>query len=453
MTSTDPQNAEKVEQLKKELQTLSTQIIQDNHTNDGFKIINQAIKALNELKDLSFKLKKPLNSENFDDDFEVPLEFICPISKEIMNDPVILSSGQTYDRPFIEKWLNDVHRTCPQTREVLSHAVLTPNHLVRELIEQWCKDHGIEFPTPAKDPIEVVVPKSDRDQLIELLDRLSLTLSDQKEAAKEIRLLTKSRSSGRSLFVESADAIPKLLSPLLPSENLDTHPDLQADLVSVLFNVSIPEGNKQIICEHPLVLPLLVESLTRGTIETRSNAAGALFSLSSLDSNKVLIGDAHALTPLVNFLQEEGHPVAMKDAAAAIFSLCRLSENRRRAISGGAIKIMLSKIRDGVLVGELLSILALLAAHEAAATEELVDLGAVNSLLSIIRESSCERNKENCIVIVYSICKKNEAVVKEVVDEEKTHHTISKLSDTGTKRAKGKADRLLDKFFETSETS
>lgn len=32
---------------------------------------------------------------------EIPNEFICPITNQIMDDPVILESGQTYERSAI----------------------------------------------------------------------------------------------------------------------------------------------------------------------------------------------------------------------------------------------------------------------------------------------------------------------------------------------------------------
>nr|DAD27995.1 TPA_asm: hypothetical protein HUJ06_029463 [Nelumbo nucifera] len=36
-----------------------------------------------------------------------------PISLEIMTDPVTVSTGQTYDRSSIQKWLRAGHNTCP----------------------------------------------------------------------------------------------------------------------------------------------------------------------------------------------------------------------------------------------------------------------------------------------------------------------------------------------------
>ncbi|RVW73230.1 E3 ubiquitin-protein ligase PUB23 [Vitis vinifera] len=43
---------------------------------------------------------------------------LCPISLEIMKDPVTVSTGITYDRESIEKWLfSGKNNTCPATKQ------------------------------------------------------------------------------------------------------------------------------------------------------------------------------------------------------------------------------------------------------------------------------------------------------------------------------------------------
>ncbi|KAF0913880.1 hypothetical protein E2562_024955 [Oryza meyeriana var. granulata] len=48
-----------------------------------------------------------------------PKELRCPISLQLMYDPVIISSGQTYEHVCIKKWFG--HSTCPKTQQQLSH--------------------------------------------------------------------------------------------------------------------------------------------------------------------------------------------------------------------------------------------------------------------------------------------------------------------------------------------
>ncbi|XP_057805312.1 E3 ubiquitin-protein ligase PUB24-like [Salvia miltiorrhiza] len=81
---------------------------------------------------------------------EVPEYFICPISLQLMTDPVTVSSGITYDRHSIEQWLFTNHNTiCPVTKHPLPLAAsLTPNHTLRRLIHAWLTLHT---PAPLTD--------------------------------------------------------------------------------------------------------------------------------------------------------------------------------------------------------------------------------------------------------------------------------------------------------------
>jgi hypothetical protein len=36
----------------------------------------------------------------------IPIDFWCPLSLELMSDPVIVASGQTYERTYIQKWID-----------------------------------------------------------------------------------------------------------------------------------------------------------------------------------------------------------------------------------------------------------------------------------------------------------------------------------------------------------
>lgn len=434
---------EEAQRLKRQLNGLISRVLaeEEEEDDDDVDVTTTADQAIGILSSLKNNHRSSSSS--------IPDEFRCPISRHLMTDPVILSTGLTYDRTFILKWLKEGHRTCPQTQRVLSHTLLTPNHLVRELIQRWCKDHRIELPEQlTQDPNdEIDTAAADRDHLYSLLDKMSLSLSDQKSAAKQLRLLTKRLPSFRSLFTESSDSIPQLLYPLSPGRAL-ADLDLRADLITTILNLSVHDDNKKRIGEDQLVISILIESLKSKTVETRSNAAAALFTLSSLDSNKIIIGKSGAIRPLIELL-DEGHPLAMNDAASAIFNLCVLSENRGRAVRDGAVIVILKKIEDRILVDELLSILALISSHQKA-IEDMEKFGAMACLFSIIKENTCERNKENCIAIIYTLCLSGRSKLWEVWEEEITDGTLSKLAQSGTSRAKRKANCLLEKLNKAS---
>lgn len=62
---------------------------------------------------------------------------------EIMSDPVILSTGHTYDRSSIERWLEQGHKTCPVTGMRLRHMELVPNFALRSAIADWATANGV----------------------------------------------------------------------------------------------------------------------------------------------------------------------------------------------------------------------------------------------------------------------------------------------------------------------
>ncbi|CAA0836039.1 U-box domain-containing protein 9 [Striga hermonthica] len=441
----DPAAARAAE-LKKELQKLVRAIVDEEDVN--LEAVDRAHQMLTAMRELKLKRASSVKLRGRQCDREMdysaaPEEFVCPLSKELMRDPVIIATGQTFDRPFIQKWLKAGNRTCPKTEQVLSHTILTPNHLIRDMIAQYCKSNGINLPDPIQYANEDSLTQAERDLFQSLLDKMS-TSSEQKEAAKQLRLLTKSNPAFRALFGEYHNSIPKLVSPL--SQKNGVHLDhLQEDIITTLLNISIHDDNKKLVAETPMVIDFLIDALKKTcSIETRSNAAAALFTLSALDSNKALVGKSGALKPLIELL-DEGHPLAMKDVASAIFNLCIIHENKVRAVRDRAVPVILDKISGGTHVDELLSILAMLSTNQKA-VEELGELGGVSCLLGIIRETSCARNQENCVAILYTICFSDRSKLKEVREEENLNQTISRLARNGTSRAKRKATGILERL-------
>lgn len=76
---------------------------------------------------------------------QAPSSFYCPISMELMSEPVMVATGHTYDKECIERWLAQGHRTCPVTGQRLRHLELVPNFALRNAIQEWATAHGIKL--------------------------------------------------------------------------------------------------------------------------------------------------------------------------------------------------------------------------------------------------------------------------------------------------------------------
>ena len=65
-----------------------------------------------------------------------PEDAVCPITCQIMRDPVSVASGYIYDRSSITEWFQRGYTTNPSTNEVLANLTLTPKTALKKYIQQ-----------------------------------------------------------------------------------------------------------------------------------------------------------------------------------------------------------------------------------------------------------------------------------------------------------------------------
>ncbi len=69
-----------------------------------------------------------------------PNEFLCPITHELMDDPVVLADGFSYNRAAIIEWLA-IRKISPLTGEPVENALM-PNIVLRVMINDWRQQHN-----------------------------------------------------------------------------------------------------------------------------------------------------------------------------------------------------------------------------------------------------------------------------------------------------------------------
>ena len=80
-----------------------------------------------------------MNEDNDDNDIyfaDAPSDMLCPITCAVMNDPVICSDGNTYERKAIETWLRTNNKS-PSTNLPLINKILIPNVFAKRVIETY----------------------------------------------------------------------------------------------------------------------------------------------------------------------------------------------------------------------------------------------------------------------------------------------------------------------------
>ncbi|XP_020884612.1 U-box domain-containing protein 12 isoform X2 [Arabidopsis lyrata subsp. lyrata] len=401
------------------------------------------------LDDAPMRLKSRLPKlQDGDQDRPVPPEdFRCPISLELMTDPVIVSSGQTYERECIKKWLEGGHLTCPKTQETLTSDTVTPNYVLRSLIAQWCESNGIEPPKrpnnsqpSSKASSSSSTPDDEHNKIEELLLKLtSQHPEDQRSAAGEIRLLAKQNNHNR-VAIAASGAIPLLVNLLTISNDYRT----QEHAVTSILNLSICQENKGRIVYSCGAVPGIVHVLQRGSMEARENAAATLFSLSVIDENKVTIGAAGAIPPLVTLLSE-GSQRGKKDAATALFNLCIFQGNKGKAVRAGLVPVLMRLLTEpeSGMVDEALAILAILSSHPDGKSV-VAAADPVPVMVDFIRNGS-PRNKENAAAVLVHLCSWNQ---QHLIEAQKLGimSLLIEMAENGTDRGKRKAAQLLNRF-------
>lgn len=379
----------------------------------------------------------------------IPTDFRCPISLDLMRDPVVVSTGQTYDRESIKLWIESGHNTCPKTGQTLAHTDLIPNRALKNLISMWCRDQKIPFETAESrdkpkghttmNKAALEATKMTASFLVNKLSQ-SLSFDDVNGVVYELRALAKTDSESR-ICVAEAGAIP-LLVRYLALDVGSAHPNLQINAVTAILNLSILEANKDRIMETDGALNGVVEVLRTGaTWEAMANAAATIFSLSSVPANrKRLVRKTRVVRGLLD-LAKEGPTSTKRDALAAILNLAGDKDGVFRLVEAGVVEIASQAIDDGLpeeAVGVIEAVvkrgglLAIAAAYT-----------SIKKIGSVLRNGS-DRARESAASTLVTICRKGGAeMVAELVAVSGIERVIWEVMGTGTVRGRRKAAALL----------
>lgn len=71
-----------------------------------------------------------------------PDDFFCPITQELMQDPVIAQDGHTYERSAIESWFQHGSGLSPMTNQPLPNDSIIPNFNLKSQISSWKAENG-----------------------------------------------------------------------------------------------------------------------------------------------------------------------------------------------------------------------------------------------------------------------------------------------------------------------
>lgn len=343
-----------------------------------------------------------------------PDDFRCPISLEIMADPVILPSGHTFDRSSIQRWLDAGHRTCPITKLPLpGHPSLIPNHALRSLISNYTL-----LAPPKSQP-----PPPQPQPLIAALTSRSSPLGSKLDALAQLARLTKRDSALRRRFTESG-AVPTVLRFIDSGDAV-----FQEKALSLLLNLSLDDDNKVgLVAEG--AIDRVVKVLRLGKPDCRATAATVITSLAVVEVNKATIGAyPDAISSLV-WLLIEGQGREKKEAATALYALSSFADNRRRAVDCGAVRILMELLDSGL--ERAMEVLGLLVKCREGREEMVKVGGCVKMLVKLLSCGSC-RGVQCALFTLNVLCNYYEEFCLQVMKEDVLEICVGLMEDENEK--------------------
>ncbi|KAF7119877.1 hypothetical protein RHSIM_Rhsim13G0164000 [Rhododendron simsii] len=329
-----------------------------------------------------------------------PDDFKCPISLEIMSDPVILSSGHTFDRLSIQRWLDSGHRTCPISQLPLSEPPsLIPNHALRSLISNY---------TPAPLPKPQSHPHPHPQTLVSTLTSPSSPITSKLNSLDQLTKLSKRDSALRRWLTESGAVSAVLDCVDSPDSNL------QQKALNLLLNLSLDDDNKVGLVAEGAIGRVVAALRGGGTVppESRAVAATTLTSLAVVEVNKATIGAyPYAIRALVSLLRE-GKCREKKEAATALYAICSFPGNRVRAVECGAVPVLIGLAGAGM--ERPVEVLSLLAKCKEG-REKMVEVSDCIRVLVLVLRNGSSRGVQYALMTLALLCSNSKDVCLEVL--------------------------------------
>ncbi|PSS02703.1 U-box domain-containing protein [Actinidia chinensis var. chinensis] len=388
----------------------------------------------------------PGSVEPLDVGVQIPYHFRCPISLELMCDPVTVSTGQTYDRASIESWVATGNTTCPVTRTTLTDFTLIPNHTLRRLIQEWCvanRSFGVErIPTP-KQPADPATIRT----LLSQASSESTHVNSRVSALRRLRGLARDSDKNRSVIAAN-NAREVLLSIAFSNTDSDSS-ELNHETLAILSMFPLSESECAFVASDSERVRYLVSLLFHSSLDVRVNSAAVIEIIVAGTRSPELrsqICNANGIyTGIVEIFNcPLAYPRALKIGIKALFSLCLVKQHRHKAVSAGAVEAIIDRLADFEKcdVERALATVELLCRIPPGCSAFAHHALTVPLLVKIILKVS-DRATEYAAGALLSLCSSSERCQMEAVTAGVLTQLLLLVQSDCTERAKRKAQMLL----------
>ncbi|KAK9271807.1 hypothetical protein L1049_002172 [Liquidambar formosana] len=360
-----------------------------------------------------------------------PKEFTCPISGSLMADPVIVSSGHSYDRTCVQACLKLGFTPPLMDGSAPDFFTVIPNLALKSTILRYCDKCCIDRPIPLdSDSAEKLVrtlmaSQEEKPRPHNETEDKNAVVSEEKElingvaeypgvkfthAATELNRRPTHSYSSSDESVATIGSTPPLPLATRPScysssdsseiETLNPNSTEEEEIVAKLRSSQVYEIEEAVISLRkmtrsreetraslctPQVLSAIRSLIISRYSSIQVNSVAALVNLSLEKVNKVKIVRSGIVPPLIDVLKG-GSPDAQEHASGALFSLALDDENKTAIGVLGALPPLLHMLRSESGRTRNDSALALyhLSLVQSNRTK-LVKLGSVHNLLGMVK--------------------------------------------------------------------
>ncbi|TQD73383.1 hypothetical protein C1H46_041084 [Malus baccata] len=257
--------------------------------------------------------------------------FFCPLTKQVMRDPVTLENGQTFEREAIEKWFRECKETgrklvCPLTLQELQSTELKPSIALRNTIEEW----------------------NARNEAAQLdMARKSLNLSSSESevlfALKFVQQICQKSKSSKHV-ARNAGLIPMIVDMLKSSSR-----KVRCKALETLKTVVEEDSNNKEILADGDTVRTIVKFLSHEQSKEREEAVSLLYELSKSEALCEKIGSINgAILILVGMTSSKSDNIlTVENADKTLENLEKYENNVRQMAENGRLQPLLTQIREG----------------------------------------------------------------------------------------------------------
>ncbi|XP_050371921.1 U-box domain-containing protein 5 [Argentina anserina] len=381
---------------------------------------------------------------------EPPKEYLCGISSRLMYDPVVIASGQTYERMWIQKWFDEGNDTCPKTDTKLAHLSLTPNTAMKDLTSRWCTKYGVTIPNPSMQPEALRSWEMSSTSIASLgssMNDLHLPMDLSTMSFGSIDTSFNSKTDDSSSLVQINDESLKfryVKQYETDLEFLSTISELKWDsqckAVEDVRNLlkSNPQASYAMSSEN-FVKPLikfLRDAYDQDDVEAQRNGFRLLSAFVSKNRNGISYFCEDTYSLLVSSLDSK-----VKEEGLAVMEILSVHEDCRGNISSsGALKSILTLLDSQIssIQGKALKILYNLSLSRDVCSE-MVSLECIPNLVPLFRDSALSGN---CVSVLKNLCDSDRARIS-IVETDGCIASVVEVLEYGSKEHQEHAVDIL----------